>query len=92
MINAKMANELTFANAQKKEEERQAKIVRFINERCEPAVRTSIEDCRFDAFVEVPEGLEDSAARICVMLQIDGYVASIRHGSRPSILIRWDKV
>ena len=91
MINAQKAYEMVEANVKKKEEEQQAKIVRFINERCEPVILSAVEDCKFEAFVIVPEAMECHIHAISTMIQIDGYKTQIRHGSEAGILIRWGK-
>lgn len=90
MINANEAKSMLKANIQKDEEALKAKVQRFLDEVCEPAVLNAVERRLFSAFVEIPIGMQEHTALITAMLMANGYKAQTRHGTTPSILILWN--
>lgn len=92
MINAKEANAMAKEVQKKAEAERLAKYNRFLDEVCEPAIIKAASNGQYEAFVEVPTGLQDDTATLTAMIFCAGYVSQMRHGTKPAILIRWDKV
>jgi hypothetical protein len=91
MIKAKEANAITKEVQKKAEAERLAKYNKFLDEVCEPAIMKAANNGQYEAFVEIPAGLQEDTATLTAMIFCEGYVAQMRHGSRPAILIRWDK-
>jgi hypothetical protein len=91
MIKAKEANAITKEVQKKAEAERLAKYNKFLDEVCEPAIMKAANNGQYEAFVEIPTGLQEDTATLTAMIFCEGYVAQMRHGSRPAILIRWDK-
>lgn len=92
MIKAKEASAITKEVQKKAEAERFAKYNKFLDEVCEPAIKEAANNGRYEVFVEIPVGLYDDAAALTGMIFCEGYASQLRHGSKPSFLIRWDNV
>lgn len=91
MIKAAQAKEMAKDYNKKMEEEKLAKIKKFMDDKCEPEIVAAASKGRTECFVEIPTAMEENVPTINALLYCDGYFAQTRHGCGTSILIRWDK-
>ena len=89
MIKANEAKAMVEANIQKDKEALQKNIEKFLEEKCEPAILAAVEKRICNAFVELPEELDNHSSQVCANLTANGYKSQIRFGTVNAILIMW---